>query len=309
MFWIVFAAINLMLLFFITSFVCFYAGLHRSKFVENSDILFPEGEQYTPFKEEIIEKINYNKGLGFKEIKIKSFDKTLLYGRFYEAENKKAPLIIFFHGYRSSPFRDSAGVFDFYTKMGYSLLLVSQRAHEKSEGKYLTMGIKERKDCIEWVRYAEENIKESEKIILCGVSMGASTVLMAAGEKLPERVKGIISDSTFSSVKEIMKKVIGEMKLPRNTVYFFIRTGGIIFHQVNLDETNVKTQLKKAKIPIFFIHSKADSFVPYSMTEDCFLSYENQKEFFSVDDAGHGMSYFSDREGLICSLKNFIEKV
>ena len=309
MFWIVFAVLNIIICFFITSYICFYAGLHRVDYKKESDFYFPETEQYLPFKEELKRRISYNKSKPFKEIKIKSYDKKTLFGRLYEAENKKAPLVIFFHGYRSSPYRDSAGVFDFYNKMGYSLLLVSQRAHEKSEGKFLTMGIKERKDCLSWIEYAEENLKESEKIVLCGVSMGGSTVLMAAGEKLPERVKGIISDSAFSSAKAIMQKVIGEMKLNKKITYFFIKLGGILFGKVNLDETDVKAQLKKAKLPIFFIHSIADAFVPYSMTKESFDLYENKKEFFSVEDVGHGMSYFSDKEGLMNNLKKFIESV
>ena len=193
--------------------------------------------------------------------------------------------------------------------MGYSLLLVSQRAHDKSEGKFITMGIKEKKDCLDWINYAEENLTQSEKIVLCGVSMGGATVLMAAGEKLPTSVKAVISDSAFSSVKEIMHKVIAEMKLNKKIVYFFIKTGGLIYEKVNLNETDVKKQLKKAKIPIFFIHSKADTFVPYSMTKECYDLYENEKEFFSVEDAGHGMSYFSNKKGLMTELKNFIDRV
>ena len=309
MFWIIFAAINLIICFFVTCYICFYAGLHGVKTDEKSVFFFPDTNQYAPFKEEIVNRIKYNRNLPFEEIKIKSRDKKILYGRFYESENKKAPLVIFFHGYRSSPFRDSAGVFDFYNKMGYSLLLVSQRAHEKSEGKFLTMGVKEKNDCLKWIEYAENNIKESEKIILCGVSMGGATVLMSAGEKLPERVKGIISDSAFSSAKEIMYKVIGEMKLPEKLIYFFIKTGGIIFERINLDETDVKKQLEKAKIPIFFIHSKADSFVPFYMSEECFNSYKNDKEFFFAENAGHGMSYFCDKDGLMTRLKKFIERV
>ena len=43
------------------------------------------------------------------------------------------------------------------------------------------------------------------------------------------------------------------------------------------------------------------------MTKVCFDSYENQKESFFVDDAGHGMSYFSDKEGLMTALSNFIK--
>lgn len=307
--WILWVFCAAVLIFLIFSFICAFVSLYRISEDKDSATKFPKTAQYAPYKEEMIKIIEHNKSLPHKTVSIKSGDGKKLFARYYEAENKKAPLVIFFHGYRSSPFRDSCGAFDFYKNDGMSLLLVSQRSHENSEGRFLSMGIKERKDCVDWVDFAVKNFPQTEKIILCGVSMGASTVLLAAGEKLNEKVKGIIADCGFSSPKEIMCTVIKSIKLPAKPVYFFIKTGARIFAKTNLEECSVKEQLKKAHIPILFIHGEDDRFVPARMTKQCYEAYKGEKTLFTVTGAGHGMSYFVDKEGYTKAVAEFIRKI
>ena len=43
--------------------------------------------------------------------------------------------------------------------------------------------------------------------------MGASTVPMTASKELPENVIGVLADCGFTSAKDIMYKVIRQMKL------------------------------------------------------------------------------------------------
>ena len=43
-------------------------------------------------------------------------------------------------------------------------------------------------------------VGEDAEIVLHGLSMGAATVLMVSGERLPEQVKAIIEDCGYTSV-------------------------------------------------------------------------------------------------------------
>lgn len=306
--WIIIAVLIAVLLFLLISYICAFITFYRISEEKNSATSFPDNEQYNPYREEMKNKIEYNKSLPYKICSIKSQDNKKLFARYYKAKDISAPLVIFFHGYRSSPFRDSCGAFDFFIKDGYSLLLVSQRSHENSQGRFLTMGIKERLDCVSWVNFAAENFKETDKIILCGVSMGAATVLMSAGEGLSNKVKGIIADCGFSSPKEIICSVIKKMRLPVKLIYFFIKSGAFIFLRTNLEECNVTKQLSKTKIPILFIHGEDDRFVPLNMTKECYEKYNGEKYFFTVKGAGHGMSYFVDTKGYKNAVEEFIKK-
>ena len=69
------------------------------------------------------------------------------------------------------------------------------------------------------------------KIILAGISMGASTVLMAAGKPLPKNVIGVLADCGFSSPKEIIKKCAGDLKIPANLIYPFIKCVDLLFRR------------------------------------------------------------------------------
>ncbi len=307
--WFLWVLCAVILIFLILSFICAFISLYRISEDKDSATKIPATAQYAPYKEEMTKRIEHNKSLPYKTFSIKSEDNKKLFARYYEAKDKTAPLVIFFHGYRSSPFRDSCGAFDFYENDEMSLLLISQRSHENSDGRFLTMGIKERKDCSSWVEFAAKKFPQTEKIILCGVSMGASTVLFSAGEKLNKKVKGIIADCGFSSPKEIMCTVIKSMKLPVKTVYFFIKTGARLFAKTNLDECSVKEQLEKTDIPILFIHGEDDRFVPADMTKECYEAYKGEKYLFTVPRAGHGMSYFVDKNGYKKAVAEFMKKI
>lgn len=138
-----------------------------------------------------------------KNIEIVSKDGFTLSGHYLEHPNPKR-LVIMFHGWRGSWKKDEAALAHGLYQKNCSILMTEQRAHGASGGKYIGFGILERYDCLEWTRYATEHFEELP-IYLSGVSMGASTVLMAVGEKLPNQVKGVIADCGFTSPYEMVK--------------------------------------------------------------------------------------------------------
>lgn len=78
----------------------------------------------------------------------------------------------------------------------------------------ISFGINEHKDAIAWANFAANHFGPDAKIILTGISMGATTVLMSAGKNLPPQVVGILADCGFSSAKEIIKKCARQLHLP-----------------------------------------------------------------------------------------------
>ena len=141
-----------------------------------------------------------------------------MYGKYYE-QKPGAPLEILFHGYHGAAERDFCGGFWLAREAGHNVILVDERGHGKSEGRVLSFGIKEQYDCLEWTKYATERFGEDTKIVLGGISMGASIVLLAAGLDLPNTVKGILADCGYTSPKEIVQKVSGDRGLPVKIMY------------------------------------------------------------------------------------------
>ena len=219
-----------------------------------------------------------------------------------------APVVIMFHGYRSSAVRDGMGAFKVCKEAGYNILMVDQRAHRESGGKCITFGVKERYDCVDWIYEVCKKCGKDVKIILIGLSMGASTVMMATGLDLPENVKGVIADCGYSAPKDILQAVIKMMKLPVRLAYPFVKLSAKIYGKFDLEGASATEALSKCKVPILFIHGEADELVPCDMSRANYEACASEKELFTVPDAGHGMSYLLDVDGYMAKFKGFLQK-
>ena len=184
-------------------------------------------------------------------------------------------------------------------------MLVDQRGGGRSEGSTISFGINERKDCLKWIDFVIGKFGPDVKIILTGISMGAATVMMAAGEDLPENVIGVLADCGYSSPKEIILKVIGEMGLPPKLSYPFAKLAARLFGHFDLEETSPVEALKKCKVPVIFYHGEADDFVPCDMSRACFNACTSRKQLVTIPGAGHGLSYAVEPDRYVETLKAF----
>ena len=218
-----------------------------------------------------------------------------LFGRYYHFKDG-APLQIQFHGYRGSAYRDFCGGSKLAREGGFNILLVDQRAHGKSEGVTITFGVNERLDCKSWVDYAVSRFGNIP-IFIVGVSMGASTVLMASDLDLPESVVGIIADCPYSSPNLIIKKVCKEqLRLPPALVYPLVTLGGLAFGHFNINSQSALKSVKNTSIPILLIHGEDDGFVPCYMSKDIYEAAAGEKYIYTFAGADHGLSYIADEE-------------
>ena len=239
---------------------------------------------------------------------ITSFDGTRLHAKFYEYK-ASAPIELMFHGYRGTAERDLSGGMQRCFALGHSAFIVDQRGSGQSGGNVITFGIKERFDCIEWVRFIIKTFGQDVKIILAGISMGASTVLMAAGEELPENVVGVLADCPFSSAQDIIKKVIRQMGLPAEICYPLVRLGARLYGGFDLHETSAQTALESAKIPVIFFHGEADDFVPSEMSRINYEACASRKHIVTIPDAAHGLSYLIDPERYLSEMREFFGEI
>ena len=138
--------------------------------------------------------------------------------------------------------------------------------------------------------------------------MGASTVMMASAMELPPNVISALADCGYTSAKDIIKKVIHEMKLPANLLYPFVKLGAKLYGHFDLEETSPLEAMKNCRIPIIFIHGETDDFVPCDMSRANYDACIAPKRLFTVADAGHGMSYLLDNAGYFKALKEFSEQ-
>ncbi len=251
---------------------------------------------WTEHKAEMESELNWIEAQPMEELSIKSFDGLALRGYFFPAENAKRTLILM-HGFRGGPLRDFCFMIRFLHENGCNLLMPYQRAHGKSEGKYLCYGVKERFDCKRWAELIA-NKNEGLPVYLCGISMGAATVLMASGLELPKCVKGIVADCGFASPREIFIHTFKRnFKIPYFPIVplFFVMCKMIA--RFGVRDADTVTALEKNELPVLFAHGGRDNFVPPFMGYESYEACHSDKEMFFVEHARHAGCSAVDPEG------------
>ena len=286
-------------------------GCYRFAFYEPprkplpEDIIeIPAGEIYEPFREKMENWVREARALPHEDVEITSFDGLRLQGKFYEYA-PGAPVEIMFHGYRGNAERDMSGGVQRCFRVRRSALVVEQRCSRGSEGNTITFGINERRDCLSWVDFAVSWLGADCRLILTGISMGAATVMMAAGEKLPPNVVGILADCGYTSAKEIMYDVIRKMKLPPKLCYPFVKLGAKLFGHFDLDETSPVEAMGRCKLPVIFFHGESDDFVPCDMSRKNYEACTGRKKLVTIPGAGHGLAYAVEPERYLKELYDF----
>jgi len=238
-------------------------------------------------------------------VEITAHDGEKLVGHWIPAQDPKR-IIIAMHGWRGSWNKDFGLVADSYRENGCSVLYAEQRGQNNSGGEYMGFGLTERYDCLDWVVAANKQYGGKLPIYLCGVSMGATTVLMAAGLDLPENVRGIIADCGYTSPAAIWKHVANN----NLHITYGIRSvfADMMFREKNLvglDEYSTVEALQSARVPVLLIHGADDHFVPVEMTYENYIACASPKKLLIVPGADHGMSYFLEREKYEETVKAF----
>ena len=289
-------------------FMVFYSKDRKPRTEDDYDL--PPGKEYEPFYPQMIEWTKRSRATPHRKVEITTFDGLTLRGRYYEF-SPDAPIEIMMHGYQGNLERDLSGGIFRALNIGHSVLTFDHRGSGLSDGNTLTFGINESRDCRRWIDYVLKEINPNAKIIISGVSMGAATAMIVSGyDDLPKNIVGIVADCGYTSAKDIIKKVIREMKLPPNILYPFVKLGARLYGGFDLDEFSPIEQVKKSKIPTIFVHGDQDFFVPLEMSVKNFeASNASKKELYIVEGAAHGLAYVVAGDGYLDKLREFFDPI
>ena len=265
--------------------------------------------QYMPLIQERKERLMARP---HEDVYKKSGDGLMLHAIYVpqKQDGQEERIAVCFHGYTGQASSDVCGISDYYIRNGYSLLLVDQRAHGKSEGEYIGFGCLDRIDACSWIDWVIEHCGREVKIVLHGISMGGATVLMTGGLELPEQVKGIISDCGFTSPKKVFTHVLHSMyHMP---AFPIMQITDIVNRKkagYGLDECNAAREVRKARGPLLLIHGDADTFVPCSMCDEIEQNCQCRVTKLIVKGAAHAESYYKDMEAYENAMTEFLEGV
>lgn len=240
------------------------------------------------------------KGIGIENVenaqwRVKSYDGLYLKGDAYLLEQPSDKWAVLVHGYALDK-TYMTGYAKEFAGNGFNVLTVDCRGHGESEGNYIGMGWDDRFDVISWINEIIKYYPESE-ITLFGVSMGASAVLNASGERLPTNVKCIVAQGGYSTLNELFSYQLDSLfGLPK----FPLVNAGSLFCKIRagywFGDVNTLAQISKSVTPIMFIHGEEDTVIPGFMMEELYEAADCRKERLLINGAAHEETATADED-------------
>ncbi len=299
--------LSLLLILIVISFYFFSVGIVRKPkaYVVNSPDVAVD-----LFEELAIPHLAWLETQPLEDLEIKSHDGLLLHGYYLAASAPTNKTVVLAHGYGGRAKRDVVSFARMYhERFDFNVLMVDDRGHGESEGKYIGFGWLDRLDYLKWIHYALQRVGQDAQIVLHGISMGGATVLMVSGEQLPEQVKCIVSDCAYTSVTDILSHQLKSMYklppfplLPLTSLVCKLRAGYFF------GEASALQQVRKNTRPVLFIHGTEDLFVPTEMVHHLYEACTTYKEKMLIPGAGHGLAYNVDKAGYRQRVSEFVQQ-
>ncbi|MGB4571714.1 MAG: alpha/beta hydrolase [Rectinemataceae bacterium] len=237
---------------------------------------------------------NWFAASGAQRVSLESEDGIPLSAWYLKAPRESKNTVILVHGY-SGKGADMAAFARFYLeKVGFDVLMPDMRGHGESGGTFIGFGWPDRRDLVKWAKMIAERNGPGASIMLHGVSMGASAVMMAAGEEdLSPAVKFAVEDCGYTSVEDILRHQLKRMyglpafpmlnaaeKLAERKIGFSVRDASAV------------AQLRKTRIPFLFVHGKVDDFVPFAMERILYDACPTEKTIMEIEGGKHSDSFW-----------------
>lgn len=236
---------------------------------------------------------------GYEEVGIVNHRGRKLVGYYFSAKNPTNKVCLAIHGYNSTGLREYMYYAPMYLeKLGMNLLLVDDEGHGQSEGKYIGFGYFDRLDCMQWANRLVEQLGQDCEILLQGLSMGAATVLMAAGEDdICKNVRWVLADCGYTCLKDEMMHLA---KMPRMLTILPYKIASLWCRMLAgyfFGRANTLKYVPKIKVPTLFVHGQEDDFVPARMVQPLYDACNAPKTLRLVAGAAHVESFLADRQG------------
>jgi dipeptidyl aminopeptidase/acylaminoacyl peptidase len=248
-------------------------------------------------------------GAQFEDVEFETSDGVKISGWLLKSRDKRAT-IIYSHGLFRSRRELLERAVELW-RLGYGALLYDARNHGQSGPARCSLGYWERLDAEGAVRFLGETLHTGDRIVLYGISMGATAALLAAADS--PAVRAVVADSSFLNFKDTTDHHINLfLRLPAfplaNEIRFFIeqRAG---FDGSKLDALDAVRRIGPR--PVFFIAAAHDRRMPPDIAERLYEAAQSPKrDLMIVEGPGsqtHGHAYQADPKLYITRVARFLD--
>lgn len=203
--------------------------------------------------------------------------------------------IIYCHGITTSRWDVlRGGRLDSLINRGFNILTFDQRAHGQSEGEYPTYGFLEKYDLDQWVDTVAATFPNGT-IGVEGISMGAATAVLHAGEINPnkestKKVSFYVFDSPYSDLERLLAyRLNKDYNLPN------IKLNILNLPISDFDITKVSPVKVAGRIdvPVLFVHGLADDYVPTDMSREMYRVARSKKMMLLIPKVHHAEAIYA----------------
>ena len=240
-----------------------YAGASVYLFAKQRELIFQP-------RREII-KTPADFGLRFETVWLPSRDNALLNGWWVPNTNPAAPSLLYLHG-NDGNIGANAEHAARLNAMGFSVLVFDYRGYGTSGGGFPSEAAAYEDAEAAWNYLLGALHARPEKTFIYGHSLGGAIAIDLA-VKHPE-AGGLIVESTFTSMRDMAES---------RYAYFPIDW---LLNQ----RFDSFAKIGRVRAPVLFIHGKADTVIPYAMTERLYGAATSPKKLVLIPGAGHDNS-------------------
>jgi len=192
-----------------------------------------------------------------------------------------------------------------YKNIGFNVLVINQRCHGDSEGRYCTAGHKEHLDIIEWAKYVHTKLN-NDTVVLHGISVGAASSLFVLTDKdCPCYVSSLVADGLYTSYYDVLKS---HLLLKKKIVFPFALEIALLYKMIIGVDIVSKGPIKRIgelKKPILFIHSYMDEYARADQLDMLYDKCQSYKKVEWFESGAHGRLRAKDNEKYDNAVSNF----
>lgn len=210
------------------------------------------------------------------------------------------------HGYKCSAERMLHIAYLYHHDMGYNVLLPDLYGHGRSEGDHIQMGWLDRWDVLQWADVAQR-LFGSTGMVMHGISMGAATVMCAAGENTPGYVKCFVEDCGYTFVwEEFEAQLKAQFGLDGFPLMDMANQVCWMKYDWPFLDACPREQVGKCHKPMLFIHGDKDDYVPTWMVYDLYKAKPGVRQLYIGRGSAHAYSYRDHRDEYTRTVARFV---
>ncbi len=276
---------------------------HRSirDFDERGEMRMPS---LLPYIDTILADMAYMRSLPHERIAETASDGIELKAEWYP--NGSSRTVIMLHGFRTTPLNNFSCIGRAFYEKGWNLLLVYQRGHNVSGGRFTLMGLREQYDLLRWIDRTEKLVPGGS-IAVYGVSMGGAAAAYASDKLRSGAVRSLVIDCSYLSPADQMFGGRG----PLSALLAFFKPLAVLNSKLLLGvDIRQKTtdSLKRSIVPAVFITSLDDRMVTPRSTELNFEACASEKELIKVESSPHALAFTAADEQTRQRIFDFIDR-